>query len=149
MHQCRSLGHLVAEPVAHSWQPFHSSLSSLSLQGYCTLVLWNYVMSSSTGGVERFVKWFGRVFSYGYISFETCASTAFLLSSPSVHDHHRTVYVHRGALKALDDVFSVSRNFGIDQTHSFNLMQTVAKQKVLLILSLLFTPGLEANARSR
>lgn len=83
-------------------------------QGYCTLTLWNYVMFSQ--GTEKFVKWFGRVFSYG--------------NTVKIHGQdRRKVFVDRRALKILDEVFSVSKTYGVDQTHSFNLMQAVARQQ--------------------
>jgi len=87
-------------------------------QGYCTLVLWNFV--TTAGGVEKFVHWFGRVFSIGNVVFEHHG------------ENHRTIYVERGALKVLDDIFAVSRNFGIDTNHTFGLLQQVSRQKKLM-----------------
>eukprot|EP01128_Nolandella_sp_AFSM9_P003599 TRINITY_DN1563_c1_g1_i1.p1 TRINITY_DN1563_c1_g1~~TRINITY_DN1563_c1_g1_i1.p1 ORF type:complete len:243 (+),score=42.22 TRINITY_DN1563_c1_g1_i1:294-1022(+) len=87
-------------------------------QGFCTLTMWNFVTRSDGShavGKEKFIRWFGKLFSHG--------------NGVRVRHERRGKYVGRGSTKIIDEIFHMTSSFGVDQAHFFNVLQHVSKAK--------------------
>lgn len=92
---------------------------SKEFQGYCTLKMWNWVVSK-IDGKEKFVNWFLNLFSQGNITYFGPEQTPFL---------------SQDSVKTLHSLLKIDKTYGLEFISFFDLMQTIGEDMHLMTLN--------------